>query len=109
MLLYVMERNNMIRRALLLFAALMGGAQKLKNIEEHIGDILHMVDPEEIKKRTVDKQKIYEAWTKMEPFNVQKQMTPDEMLKRAHQTQRQRAATARFAQLKTKDSLLQEV
>lgn len=110
MLLYIMERNNIIKNLLLLFAALLSGSNKrVDALNSYLDEVLHMVDPKEIKKQLERKRRIFETWTRMEPFTVTKLPTPDELIRQAKQQEEAIRLAAKFSNLVVKDSLIEEL
>jgi hypothetical protein len=96
LLVYVMERNSMIKRLLTLFALVLGGSAKAREIENYIGEVMHQVDPEEMKKRLADRERVFDAWTRSSPFTVKKQLTAEDIQKKLAAAARRREAVSRF-------------
>jgi len=108
MLLYVMERNNIYRRLLFMFASLLGGKDRARGLGDHIDEVLHLVDEKEIGAKLRQQRKLFGAWTEQDPFEVHKLPTLDELMRAARQ--RERAQRSRYGgKLKgLKDSMLPE-
>ena len=100
LLVYVMERNNMIRNLLFLLAVLLGGADKAKAASKDIDQILHLADEEKIQHELDKRQQVFDAWLGAEPFKVQKLPTIDELMAQARKAERmQRSRFQDFAGL----------
>ena len=88
--------------------SLLLGGEKAKALEQHIDEMLHLVEDTEIQEKLETRAKVFDAWSKTEPFHVQPLPTVDEMKHQARQ--RERAQRSRFkGKLEgLKDSLLPE-
>jgi len=107
MLLYVMERNHMYQALVELFATVMAGGDKAQAIKNHVSELFHTSDPEELNRRLETRRKVFEAWTRADPFRAQRLPTPDELIKKAHQQSVTKSSMERMAQLTMlRDSLV---
>ena len=108
LLLYVMERNNMIRQMMYLLAIMLGGPKKAKAAAEDIDQILHLADAKQIEEELEKRQAVFDAWTDAEPFEVKTMPTVEEMLAKAREADR--ANRSRFKDFsKFTDSIIPEV
>ena len=94
LLLYVAERGNQYLRLLTAFGTMLAGPKAAEGLEEIFSEILHLSDMEEIEGRLDMRQKVFDAWSEVDPFKVMRLPTREDMERLA--AQKVRAAHSRF-------------
>jgi len=73
---------------------MLAGPKAAEGLEEIFSEILHLSDMEEIEGRLDMRQKVFDAWSEVDPFKVMRLPTREDMERLA--AQKVRAAHSRF-------------
>jgi hypothetical protein len=109
MMVYTMERNRMIKSILLLFAGIFQGKDAIKGLDEHLDDVLNLVDERAVEASVELRKKVSDAWLNSPPFKGRRVRTFQEVLAEARRKEKMRSSAIASIGPQLKDSILLQV